>query len=117
MALISCPECGKMISDYAKYCINCGFSLNQNNICLIDGEEYDLSKFKEKIVKIISLLVPMFIVSFKRAEDLAIAMESRGYIPGEKRSKLNILKIRFTDILWLLLFIIVITGLIVYRVI
>ena len=39
-----------MISDYAKYCINCGFSLNQNNICLIDGEEYDLSKFKEKIL-------------------------------------------------------------------
>lgn len=81
------------------------------------GVDFNESKFKEKIVQIISLLVPMFIVSFKRAEDLAIAMESRGYIPGEKRSKLNILKIRFSDILWLLLFIIVITGLIVYRVI
>ncbi len=81
------------------------------------GVDFNESKFSEKIVQIISLLVPMFIVSFKRAEDLAIAMESRGYIPGEKRSKLNILKIRYSDILWLLLFILVITGLIVYRVI
>ena len=59
----------------------------------------------------------MFIVSFKRAEDLAIAMESRGYIPGEKRSKLNVLKIRFSDVLWLIFFILVIIGLIIYRVI
>lgn len=81
------------------------------------GVDFNESKFKDKIVQIISLLVPMFIVSFKRAEDLAIAMESRGYIPGEKRSKLNILKIRLSDIMWLLLFVIVITGLIVYRVI
>lgn len=81
------------------------------------GVDFNESKFKEKIVQIISLLVPMFIVSFKRAEDLAIAMESRGYIPGEKRSKLNILKIRLSDIMWLLLFVLVITGLIIYRVI
>lgn len=81
------------------------------------GVDFNESKFKEKIVQIISLLVPMFIVSFKRAEDLAIAMESRGYIPGEKRTKLNVLKIRFSDIMWLLLFIIVIVGLIIYRVI
>lgn len=81
------------------------------------GVDFNESKLKEKIVQIVSLLVPMFIVSFKRAEDLAVAMESRGYIPGEKRSKLNVLKIRFSDILWLILFVLVISGLIVYRVI
>ncbi len=81
------------------------------------GVDFSESKLKEKIVQIVSLLVPMFIVSFKRAEDLAVAMESRGYIPGEKRSKLNVLKIRFSDILWLILFVLVISGLIIYRVI
>ena len=81
------------------------------------GVDFNESKLKEKIVQIVSLLVPMFIVSFKRAEDLAIAMEARGYIPGEVRSKINELHINKSDILWLLLFIIVMIGLIIYRVI
>ena len=80
------------------------------------GVDFNEAKFKDKIVQIVSLLVPMFIVSFKRAEDLAIAMEARGYVPGEKRSKINELKIRLSDILWLLLFILIISGLIIYRV-
>ena len=81
------------------------------------GVDFNESRLKEKIVQIVSLLVPMFIVSFKRAEDLAVAMEARGYVPGEKRSKINILKIKLSDILWLLLFIMVVVCLIIYRVI
>lgn len=81
------------------------------------GVDFNESRLKEKIVQIVSLLVPMFIVSFKRAEDLAVAMEARGYVPGEKRSKINILKIKLSDILWLSLFIMVVVGLIIYRVI
>lgn len=81
------------------------------------GVDFNESKLKDKIVQIVSLLVPMFIVSFKRAEDLAIAMEARGYIPGEVRSKINELHINKSDILWLLLFIVVMIGLIIYRVI
>ena len=81
------------------------------------GVDFNESRLKEKIVQIVSLLVPMFIVSFKRAEDLAVAMEARGYVPGKKRSKINILKIKLSDILWLLLFIMVVVGLIIYRVI
>ena len=43
MALINCPECGKEISDKSKMCINCGFPIKPNNICKINGKEYDLS--------------------------------------------------------------------------
>ena len=39
----------------------------------------------------------MFVISFKRAEDLAYAMEARGYIVGEKRTKLDLLKFRWRD--------------------
>lgn len=41
---------------------------------------------------IISLLVPLFISAFKRAEDLAIAMEARGYQSGEGRTKFRQLR-------------------------
>ncbi len=80
------------------------------------GVDFNEGRLKDKISQVVSLLVPMFIVSFKRADELAIAMEARGYIPGEKRTKLNEMKLKFTDILWLLLFLGIITGLILYRV-
>lgn len=51
MALITCPECGKQISDKAKHCINCGYPLNSKNICIIDGVEVDLSEFKTKLLQ------------------------------------------------------------------
>lgn len=47
----------------------------------------------------ISLLIPIFIISFKRAEDLANAMESRGYIIGEKRTKIDVMSIKYLDVL------------------
>ena len=50
-------------------------------------------------MQIISLLIPMFVVSHKRAEDLANAMEARGYAPGEERTKLYELKYRLMDVL------------------
>lgn len=46
---------------------------------------------------VIPLLVPLFIQSFKRAEDLAIAMEARGYRGGEGRTKYRELKWRAKD--------------------
>ncbi len=42
MALISCPECNKEVSDKAEVCIHCGYPL-RNTICIIRGEKYDLS--------------------------------------------------------------------------
>lgn len=43
MALIKCPECGKEISDKSEQCINCGFPLKKDTICIINGKEIDLS--------------------------------------------------------------------------
>lgn len=80
------------------------------------GLDFNEGKFMNKVTQIVSLLVPMFIVSFKRADDLAIAMEARGYIPGEKRTKITELKLRFIDVMWLLLYILVFISLILVRV-
>ena len=42
MALISCPECNKEVSDKAEVCIHCGYPL-RNTVCIIKGDKYDLS--------------------------------------------------------------------------
>ena len=61
------------------------------------GVDFNEGKFTEQVKQIVSLLIPMFVISIKRAEDLADAMEARGYIPGEKRTKLVEMKFRLLD--------------------
>ncbi len=61
------------------------------------GADFEEGSIKDKINQIISLLIPMFVISFKRAEDLSNAMESRGYVIGGKRTKIDELKFRFID--------------------
>ncbi|HAX74196.1 MAG TPA: cobalt ABC transporter permease [Firmicutes bacterium] len=61
------------------------------------GVDIKEGKLKEKVMQIISLLVPLFILSFKRADELANAMEVRGYMPGATRSSINLLNWRAKD--------------------
>ncbi len=51
---------------------------------------------------LIPILVPLFVSSFKRAEELAIAMECRCYRGDKNRTKMNKLKYKSRDILWLI---------------
>lgn len=81
------------------------------------GVDFKEGKLHQQIKQIISLLIPMFIISFKRAMDLADAMEARGYIPGEKRTKLNVLTFKLSDYLSLFFLVTLLTLLIVYKVI
>lgn len=67
------------------------------------GVDFQEGSLKEKVTQIISLLIPMFVISFKRAEDLSNAMEARGYIIGEKRTKLDELKLRWRDYLCMII--------------
>lgn len=81
------------------------------------GVDFNEGRLKDKIVQIVSLLVPMFIISFKRAEDLADAMEARGYIPGEKRTKLVKLQLTAFDVLTLVFGLLILSAVIILRVI
>ena len=81
------------------------------------GVDFNEGKLKDKIGQIVSLLVPMFIISFKRAADLADAMEARGYIPGEVRTKLVEMKFTLKDVIYLIAIILLIAFIIVYRVV
>ena len=67
------------------------------------GVDFEEGRLKDKVSQIISLLIPMFVISFKRADDLANAMEARGYVIGAKRTKLDELKLRWRDYLCILI--------------
>lgn len=61
MALITCPECGKQISDTTKVCIHCGKKISSSDKIKgnIDRESKVLRKFiqKYKIAFIISAVI------------------------------------------------------------
>ena len=55
----------------------------------------------QRIKALVPVLIPLFVSAFRRAYDLATAMESRCYHGGEGRTKMKILKLGQTD--WLIL--------------
>ncbi|PLR96406.1 energy-coupling factor transporter transmembrane component T family protein [Bacillus sp. T33-2] len=61
------------------------------------GVEYASGPLKQRVLAIIPLLIPLFVSSFKRAEELAVAMEARGYRGGEGRTKYRQLRWSFRD--------------------
>lgn len=79
------------------------------------GVDFRTGKMKDRIRAIIPLLVPLFVSAFKRAEDLAMAMEARGYQGGEGRSKLRELQYKKRDYAAFIIFILVIIILFVVR--
>ncbi len=61
------------------------------------GAEFDSGNIVKKIKAVIPLLIPLFISAFRRANDLALAMEARCYRGGEGRSKMKPLKYKKQD--------------------
>ena len=61
------------------------------------GIDFNEGSFGEKIKQIVTLLIPMFYISIVRAEDLANAMEARGYVIGEARTNVDELRFRVKD--------------------
>ncbi|HQB32500.1 MAG TPA: energy-coupling factor transporter transmembrane component T, partial [Erysipelotrichaceae bacterium] len=65
------------------------------------GVDMESGSFKEKIQAILSLIVPLFVSSFQKADDLADAMEARGYVVGAERVRYKQLKFTFSDFITL----------------
>lgn len=53
------------------------------------GADFESGNLIQKAKSLVPLLVPLFISAFRRANDLAMAMEARGYRGGEGRSKMK----------------------------
>lgn len=76
------------------------------------GVDFSEGTLKDKIMSIVSLIIPLFISAFQRAEDLANAMESRNYNPEAKRTRYKQLVWKLSDTVSFV-FVLVICGTIV----
>ena len=61
------------------------------------GADFESGNIIRRAKNLVPLLVPLFISAFRRADDLALAMESRCYQGGQKRSRLHVLKMEARD--------------------
>ena len=77
------------------------------------GVDMENGKLMEKVKAILSLIVPLFVSAFQRAEELAYAMEARGYIPSRPRTRYKQLKMHGKDVALLLLSVLILVGMIV----
>ena len=61
------------------------------------GADFESVNLISRAKAMVPLLVPLFVSAFRRAGDLAMAMESRCYHGGEGRTRLRVLKITRHD--------------------
>ncbi len=66
------------------------------------GADFESGNLLKRAKAMIPLLVPLFVSAFRRAGDLAMAMEARCYHGGEGRTRLRVLRYKHND-LWALL--------------
>lgn len=62
------------------------------------GADFESGNLMNRAKALIPLLVPLFISAFRRADELAMAMEARCYRGGEGRTRLNVLKYSMLDL-------------------
>ena len=79
------------------------------------GADFDSGNLIQKAKAMIPILVPLFISAFRRADELATAMECRCYHGGEGRTKLHVLKYEGRDYVALVLGALVLAAVIVLR--
>lgn len=61
------------------------------------GADFETGNLIQKAKAMVPLLVPLFISAFRRATDLAMAMEARCYRGGDGRTKMKPLQYRQAD--------------------
>lgn len=79
------------------------------------GADYDTGGLIARARGLVSVLIPLFVSAFKRAEDLAVAMEARCYRGGESRTRLHVMKYQSRDVLFGIGIILALLGTLVLR--
>lgn len=83
---------------------------------LARGADFESGNLIKKAKAMVPLLVPLFISAFRRANDLAMAMEARCYHGGEGRTKMKPLKYKKADYVSYLVLVMYFAGVILLRV-
>ena len=76
------------------------------------GADFESGNLVQKAKALIPILVPLFISAFRRADELATAMECRCYHGGQGRTKLHVLKYQGRDYIALAIGAVILAGVI-----
>ena len=76
------------------------------------GADIESGGVIKRIKALIPVLIPLFVSSFRRATDLAMAMECRCYNGGNGRTRMKQLKFTVVDLIGLIFCIVIFTGVI-----
>lgn len=79
------------------------------------GADFETGNIFRRAKALVPILVPLFISAFRRADELATAMECRCYHGGEGRTALRVLRYKAADWLVLVAFLALTAGIIVLK--
>lgn len=79
------------------------------------GANFTSGNLLQRGKNMIPLLVPLFVSAFRRADDLATAMESRCYRGGEGRTRMNELAYSYRDTVAMILVLVVLVMMCILR--
>ncbi len=79
------------------------------------GADFESGNLIKRAKSLIPLLVPLFISAFRRADELAMAMEARCYRGGENRTRMKVLQFTHLDLIGVFVFMLYWGGLITVR--
>ena len=79
------------------------------------GADFETGSIVQRAKALVPILVPLFISAFRRADELATAMECRCYQGGNGRTKMKSLHYGVRDMVTLLLGAVLVAGMILLR--
>ena len=62
------------------------------------GADFESGNLMQRVKALVPILVPLFISAFRRADELATAMECRCYQGGDGRTKMKLLRFKLGDL-------------------
>lgn len=80
------------------------------------GSDFSTGTLAERAKALVPILVPLFISAFRRADDLAVAMECRCYRGGNGRTRMTKLRLAAKDFIFLLLVALFIAGVVLLNI-
>jgi energy-coupling factor transport system permease protein len=76
------------------------------------GADYESGNMVRRAKSFVPLLIPLFVSILRRADELALAMDSRCYRGDINRTRMHQLKLNYADIMTFIIYVFVLAGLV-----
>ncbi len=80
------------------------------------GADLESGSIMQRAKALIPIIIPLFVSSFRRAYELAFAMDCRCYTGGDGRTRMKQMRFTYRDLLTFIVFVVVFAGIIILNV-